>query len=173
MFAFVSVASFSIPALSASLAESDQDLVSDQFHRMNLPGTGQSLHLSTYTFADGVKGKRMNIIDENPAIRGDGKYKNNEEEIFHSQICSADVIEMATLSSSEAFLSKGKDTIFTVNQFQPSDVIKQKVTLNTAQPMLVANVGGDVVDENEKLRMEVVNNVKMKNGDSYLLFLAQ
>ena len=68
-------------ALGASLTTADQDIVLDRYRKLIFGGVGD-LHLSNEKFADGAKGIRIEIGDENPVIEGSGKFKSIEEEIF-------------------------------------------------------------------------------------------
>jgi hypothetical protein len=168
---FLTVASALPSAQAASLPSADNDVVSRRFQKLNFPGTNQDLHMSEYKFPDGAKGKRVEVSDENPAIEGSGKYKNSEEEIFHSQVCSADLIALGADTDSAAVLSKSKDQIYTVSQIKPTEIVRQSTAVNIGTSFSAIQLGGEITDEKELLRLQIVGSQTLTAGNTYLLFL--
>jgi len=143
-----------------------------RFAAVHLPST--SLH-EAERGPDGARGYGMAIpqgLMAAPPTSPPPPFSTMREWYTHGQYCGWDAIVRATLLDSTPVLTANKSLIYTVSHFAVVDVLKSDAPFRKGERMLVYRVGGELVDDGEKLMVDTTQDMApFKPQRSYILIL--
>jgi hypothetical protein len=140
----------------------------------NLPNrVRKSLH-ELEQAPDGTRGygvgapmiRRVEIPDPPPP-----PFKTEREWATYHSYCAWDVIVKATHIDSTPVLSSDKTLIYTVSHFAVLDTIKSDVPFTPSQRLAVYQMGGEVEEAGDKLRVTALDSAPFEPQKNYLLTL--
>lgn len=160
-----------VQSACAQAASSSAAAAEDRFQVKRL--YKRSLHEEGKAFPDGAKGLSIGTASESPIISGSKAFKDAAEEVLFRTQCSADAMIIAKVVSQAPTLSSGKEMIFTSSQLSILSVLKPGLGLQAGGQTSVLQLGGEVVDAGQRLRVVDQTNKLFSIGTQYLMVLHQ
>jgi hypothetical protein len=168
---FLICIALTLEAHAGQLSQAQVEAVKSQYFPLN-GAPSINLHNAPRAFSDGAKGFTKYYVPEN-GWESFKPYANKDDENLHEGYCSSSAVVSAKNISSRTYLSEAKDTLITVSDFTVTDVIKgdPQGFAQVGNTIKVSRIGGEIIDQGEKLRVTFAGRPDYIVGKKYLLFL--
>ena len=133
-----------------------------------------NLHSRPGPFEDGAKGEQLSLGHGEPPMLWlpHGVVVTGATASLHNDACKASAIVIAKETGSSVNITHNKTLIYTKHRFLIQKVMKAPQGIEVGDQIQVIQVGGSLLDDGEKVRLNVVGLVPFTLGQSYLLILS-
>ena len=158
---------FGSMAQTAAAAPPDIDVAAAQTH-LKKEWPGMDLHAQS-SFPDGAKGLVAPVLTSAGTFSSGPPFESPSDWLAFYAYCHWDAIVLARNVDSTPVLTSAKDTIFTVSHFVALQTVKSDGAIKVGQSFATYQLGGEVEDAGERLRIETPQSPAYRSGKTYLL----